>query len=689
MKTTTTKILAIVMAAVMLTAALTACEFSIGTDKDKDKTSPVVGLWRMEKDGKIEMFDMKADGTFQIDAYDAGSGSHDVTTGKYTASDSGEVVMTDVIFNGEKKDESFTVTIEVKGETAKIDGGDFIRIPEKDVAEVKQNPTKPYTPGGGTAAATTKPTDAATTQPPPTAEPDGADGLERVVYKDTRGDEVAIPGGALSFAVNVVDFIPGNPWTDDPLDIDPNEILGVPDRGGHSNGKAITLGRGGIIILEFGVYIFDGPGNDIYVFEVGNDVECVSVEVSDDLTHWIYAGETSKLSSGVDMKGKVPAGGKYRYVRITDLDTYPNANAWPGADIDAVAAINIKQFDKNNPPAPAATKPPETTQKPTDTPATQKPTDPPATTKPTETQKPTNPPATTNPPSTTKPPATTQKPTNPPATTNPPTTTKPPATTQKPTEPPKIDTGLVVPNDTWYAPLGAGRSYLNLEFYSNGEFKYYIEWTTNLVGNPPNQTGGNYLWDETYKGTYTASNGKITLTFTSAQHRDSGGDWKTIPLPATLSCSYELYEDRYDDRDYWNVITQSRVFHKLKIGSPLPGANESSFKNGYTLYLFEENRAGGTKLDVPKPATFSWTGKWKSNSEYWGTFDLTQNGNTVTGVCGEGNFTGTVSNNTLTFFIGSDEYRLTMSSDGEKFSMEHKSGSGNWNSLNREAVRLP
>lgn len=159
-----------------------------------------------------------------------------------------------------------------------------------------------------------------------------------ITFTDTRGNKVSIPYGAMSCAMKVISFTPGNPWTSDPLDMDPNEILGAPDRGNLSNGKAITLGAQGEIVVEFGVYITDGDGMDIYVFEVGNDVEPTKVEVSDDLVNWIYVGDADGSISGVDMKGKVPAGGKYRYVRLTDIEGAESP--WTGADVDAVAAIH-------------------------------------------------------------------------------------------------------------------------------------------------------------------------------------------------------------------------------------------------------------------------------------------------------------------------------------------------------------
>lgn len=168
-------------------------------------------------------------------------------------------------------------------------------------------------------------------------------GLEDVVFKDSRGNEVTIPGGAKSCAVKVVKFTKGVPWTTNPKAMDPQDILGTPDYN-PTDLNHLTLGNNGVVVLEFGVYIYDGPGNDIYVFEVGPDVEATKVEVSSDLVNWIYVGDANGSISGVDMNGKVPADGRYKYVRLTDLVTVKGGGT-PGADIDAVAGINVTPYE--------------------------------------------------------------------------------------------------------------------------------------------------------------------------------------------------------------------------------------------------------------------------------------------------------------------------------------------------------
>ena len=156
-------------------------------------------------------------------------------------------------------------------------------------------------------------------------------------YTDTRGNRITIPGGAASCAVRVVSFTHGSPWTSDPKAMDPNKILGAPDYNSSLEINYITLGISGEIVLEFGVNFTDGEGNDIYVFEIGPDVEATKVEISADLQTWVYVGDADGSLSGVDFSGKIPAGGKYKYVRLTD--NKGDISSWAGADIDAVAIM--------------------------------------------------------------------------------------------------------------------------------------------------------------------------------------------------------------------------------------------------------------------------------------------------------------------------------------------------------------
>jgi hypothetical protein len=160
-----------------------------------------------------------------------------------------------------------------------------------------------------------------------------------VEYTDTRGNKIKVPGGALSFATSLIDFTHGDPWTSDPKAMDPEKIIGEADYNDITDENYVTLGADGVIIVGFSVSITDGEGLDMYVFEIGPQVEATKVEVSNDLQNWIYVGDADGSLSGVDINGKVPAGAKYKYVRLTDLRT-TGPTQWTGADIDAVAVLH-------------------------------------------------------------------------------------------------------------------------------------------------------------------------------------------------------------------------------------------------------------------------------------------------------------------------------------------------------------
>ena len=49
---------------------------------------------------------------------------------------------------------------------------------------------------------------------------------------------------------------------------------------------------------------------------------------------------TQGKTAGVDLKGKVPEGERFRYVRLTDLEAH-GSGTYPGADIDAISGLNF------------------------------------------------------------------------------------------------------------------------------------------------------------------------------------------------------------------------------------------------------------------------------------------------------------------------------------------------------------
>ena len=174
----------------------------------------------------------------------------------------------------------------------------------------------------------------------------GSVSAEDYSFTDRDGTTRTVPDGEYSFATRVVDFIPGDPWTSKPDAQDPNDVLGLPDRVGDRDDNALTLGAGGILTVEFNINITDGEGDDIYVFEVGGQVEATKVEVSSDLNTWYEIGIAEGDTAGLDLNGKIPDGGAFRYVRLTDMKESPTGT-WPGADIDAIAGLNVKPVTSN------------------------------------------------------------------------------------------------------------------------------------------------------------------------------------------------------------------------------------------------------------------------------------------------------------------------------------------------------
>ena len=158
-------------------------------------------------------------------------------------------------------------------------------------------------------------------------------------FTDRDGNEMMCPKNA--FAARVVEFVHGDPWTS--LTTDPEKTIGVPDVDTITSGYGeLCLGKGGYIVLEFDVAIYDGEGLDIYVFEVGPAVEATTVEVSSDLVTWYNVGVAKGRTAGVDLSGLVPEGSRFRYVRLTDAGGNDYNSRWPGPDIDAVSGLNTK-----------------------------------------------------------------------------------------------------------------------------------------------------------------------------------------------------------------------------------------------------------------------------------------------------------------------------------------------------------
>lgn len=118
---------------------------------------------------------------------------------------------------------------------------------------------------------------------------------------------------------------------------DPGAALGIPN--GNSKTGFVSLGSTGELVLKFeDNALRDVTGPDLYVFEVGPDVEPTGLAVSTDGEKWVRVGRLSGGKSEIDLAPYADAGAEFRYVRLVDLKSACNSKT-PGADIDAVGAI--------------------------------------------------------------------------------------------------------------------------------------------------------------------------------------------------------------------------------------------------------------------------------------------------------------------------------------------------------------
>lgn len=160
---------------------------------------------------------------------------------------------------------------------------------------------------------------------------------------------IPFPDGEASFADEVDSYDPaiaaGQP--DDPYR-EASNALGPPDCPDGTNPETrpvcwVSLGAGGSITLELTDNLLAGSGDtdpDLWIFEVGPDVEDTFVEISADGDAWQDVGQIGGSTAGVDIDafGFGP-GDEFRYVRLTDdPDEGEPAGETVGADIDAVGA---------------------------------------------------------------------------------------------------------------------------------------------------------------------------------------------------------------------------------------------------------------------------------------------------------------------------------------------------------------
>jgi hypothetical protein len=164
---------------------------------------------------------------------------------------------------------------------------------------------------------------------------------------------VNFPGGISSFADAVTNYSPsivaGQPTA--PHRGSAN-ALGAPDYTDTNNDCVsaatcpyVTLGDGGSITVEFVDNRLTGSGTsslDLWIFEIGGDVEDTFVEVSKDGLLFTSVGKVFGAVSGIDLDAfGFGIADQFRFVRLTDdTNEGQQSGTTVGADIDAIGAIS-------------------------------------------------------------------------------------------------------------------------------------------------------------------------------------------------------------------------------------------------------------------------------------------------------------------------------------------------------------
>lgn len=161
-------------------------------------------------------------------------------------------------------------------------------------------------------------------------------------YPDGHGGEVAFPLGDVSFADAVESYTAGDP-APRAAATKAEAALGIPNVGKHDKKGYVSLGCAGELVLKFDDNaLIDVAGPDLYVFEIGPNVEPTGLAVSNDGEQWIRVGQISGGQSEIDLAPYVAGATSFRYVRLVDLKSSCGGRT-PGADIDAVGAIGSAQ----------------------------------------------------------------------------------------------------------------------------------------------------------------------------------------------------------------------------------------------------------------------------------------------------------------------------------------------------------
>ena len=161
---------------------------------------------------------------------------------------------------------------------------------------------------------------------------------------------VEFPQGVASFADGVQSYLPPVPGPSAPH-LGASNSLGAPNYAGVNSCAStatcsfVSLGDGGALIVEFVDNRLTGSGTsafDLWIFEVGPDIEDTFVAVSKDGITYINVGKVFGSTAGIDLDSfGFGTSDQFRFVRLIDDGAEGDqSGATVGADIDAVGAIS-------------------------------------------------------------------------------------------------------------------------------------------------------------------------------------------------------------------------------------------------------------------------------------------------------------------------------------------------------------
>ncbi len=98
------------------------------------------------------------------------------------------------------------------------------------------------------------------------------------------------------------------------------------------------LDRRGYLTVEFiDNVLVDGPGADLFIY-ITNDQAC-RVEISEDGMNFLYVGQTVGYPGAIDIAPYAGSGGRFRFVRLSDVPGDENHSDCSGPSIDAIGAM--------------------------------------------------------------------------------------------------------------------------------------------------------------------------------------------------------------------------------------------------------------------------------------------------------------------------------------------------------------